>query len=87
MDVKLKWVRVSDPRRVEYWNHRWDLSGPIDSELTSTLELEAEVDGHQMGPGWTAEAVRKAGTCGCGTCAECQVADQCEALRQMPKAA
>jgi hypothetical protein len=87
MDVKLKWVRVTDPRRVEYWHHRWDLSGEIDPELTTTMELEAEVEGRPMGPQWTSEAVKKAEDCGCGTCAECMVAVEVEALRRLPKAA
>lgn len=87
MEVKLKWVRVTDPRRVEYWNTRWDLAGAIDPEVTSTLKLEAVVAGQPMGPRWTAEASAHASECGCGECAECVVAVELEALKRVPVAA
>jgi hypothetical protein len=83
MEVKLRWVRVKDPRRVEWWNSRWDLAGEIDPEVTSRLELDAVVDGRLMGREWTAKAVERAEACGCQECAECMVASQIEARHRL----
>jgi hypothetical protein len=86
VEVELKWVRVKDPRRVEYWNTRWDLAGDIDLDVTSTMEREAVIDGQPMGSRWTAEAAKHAHECGCGECAECLVAIELMAARLMPVA-
>ncbi len=86
MDVKLKWVRVSDRRLIEWWHHR-DPSGEIDPEVATSLKLDAEVDGRSMGVEWTADSVAHAQACGCGDCAECRVASEIEAQRRLPVAA
>lgn len=87
MEVKLKYQWVKDPKRVEWWNSRWDLCGDIDPMVTGMMVMVAEVDGQTMGPEWTEQAVHRAKACGCHECAECRTALEVEALRGLPVAA